>query len=134
MTLPPELANELKAGADTLRDFLSIDDNKKHLELVEDQLKAFGMHWMLKERTGGTVNGPLSGKTFVLTGELRSMKREAAREEIEARGGRVTESVSRNTNFVVVGEAPGSKYDRARELGIEILDEQKFFELIQRGH
>jgi DNA ligase (NAD+) len=66
---------------------------------------------------------PLAGKTFVLTGTLPTLTREAARELIERRGGRVTGSVSKKTDYVVVGETPGSKADDARRLGIAILDE-----------
>ena len=66
---------------------------------------------------------PLAGKTFVLTGALPTLTREAAREFIERRGGRVTGSVSKKTDYVVVGEAPGSKADDARRLGVTILDE-----------
>jgi DNA ligase (NAD+) len=66
---------------------------------------------------------PLAGKTFVLTGTLPTLTREAAREFIERRGGRVTGSVSKKTSYVVVGEAPGSKADDARRLGVTILDE-----------
>src|SRR5207249_3862968 len=66
---------------------------------------------------------PLAGRTFVVTGALSSLTREAARELIERLGGRVTSSVSKKTSYVVVGEAPGSKADDARRLGVEILDE-----------
>lgn len=73
---------------------------------------------------------PLEGRTFVLTGTLESMSREAAAEAIESLGGRVASSVSRKTDFVVVGREPGSKADRARELGVETLDEAAFRGLI----
>ena len=66
---------------------------------------------------------PLAGKSFVLTGTLPTLTRETAREFIERRGGRVTGSVSKKTDYVVVGEAPGSKADDARRLGVAILDE-----------
>ncbi len=75
---------------------------------------------------------PLAGKTFVLTGALASLTREAAREAIERRGGRVTSAVSRKTDYVIVGEAPGSKVDDARRLGVSILDEDQFRALIER--
>jgi DNA ligase (NAD+) len=66
---------------------------------------------------------PLAGKTFVVTGTLPTLTREGARELIERLGGRVTGSVSRKTDYVVVGEAPGSKADDARRLGVPVLDE-----------
>src|SRR5437773_536883 len=69
---------------------------------------------------------PLAGKTFVLTGTLPSMTREEAREKIEALGGHVTGSVSKKTDYVVAGREPGSKFDKAKELGISILNEAEF--------
>jgi DNA ligase (NAD+) len=75
-------------------------------------------------------DGPLSGKTFVLTGTLPSMTREAATEAIERLGGKVSSSVSRKTSYVVVGEDPGSKAEKAKSLGVETLDEAAFRRLI----
>src|SRR5438105_3861108 len=76
---------------------------------------------------------PLAGQTFVVTGELSSLTREAARELIERLGGRVISSVSKKTSYVVVGEAPGGKADDARRLGVEILDEDAFLRLTGRA-
>jgi DNA ligase (NAD+) len=70
------------------------------------------------------------GKTVVLTGALPSMTRDKARESIERAGGRVTTSVSKRTDLVVAGADPGSKYERARELGIEIIDEKALKRLL----
>ncbi len=75
---------------------------------------------------------PLGGKTFVLTGTLASLPREVARELVEQQGGRVTSSVSKKTDYVVVGESPGSKADDARRLGVPVLDEGAFLALIGR--
>jgi DNA ligase (NAD+) len=75
-------------------------------------------------------NGDLAGKTFVLTGALETMTRRQSKELIEASGGKVSSSVSRNTDFVVVGESPGSKLTKARDLGVAVLDEAEFKELI----
>src|SRR5262249_26778888 len=66
---------------------------------------------------------PLAGKTFVLTGTLPSMTREEATEKIEALGGHVTGSVSKKTDYLLVGSEPGSKFDKAKELGVPIIDE-----------
>ena len=72
-----------------------------------------------------------SGKNFVLTGTLTSMTREEAKEKIESLGGKVVSSVSKNTNFVIVGSEAGSKREKAKTLGILLLDEQKFLTMLQ---
>jgi len=79
------------------------------------------------------ANKELSGKTFVLTGSMKSLTRQESRALIEKAGGRVTGSVSSKTDYVVVGADPGSKLDKAQNLGINILDEQSFKELMSDG-
>ena len=73
---------------------------------------------------------PLAGKTFVLTGTLASMARDEAKEKLIELGAKVAGSVSKNTDYVVVGEEPGSKADKARELGVAMLGEKEFLKLI----
>ena len=73
---------------------------------------------------------PLAGKTFVLTGTLPSMTREEATEKIEALGGHVTGSVSKKTDYVLAGAEPGSKFDKAKELGVKIIDEAEFRKIL----
>ena len=73
---------------------------------------------------------PLAGKVFVLTGTLPNLTRNEATELIESKGGRVSSSVSRKTDYVVVGSDPGSKYDKAVQLGITILDEEALLNLL----
>jgi len=73
----------------------------------------------------------LAGKTFVLTGTLASLEREAAKEKIRALGGEASESVSKKTSYVVVGTEPGSKYEKAKQLGVKILEEQDFLALLK---
>ena len=74
--------------------------------------------------------GPLSGRTFVLTGTLTEFSREDAKREIEKRGGIVTSAVSQRTDYIIVGENPGSKLEKAQKLGVRVLDEQAFLALI----
>jgi DNA ligase (NAD+) len=73
---------------------------------------------------------PLTGKTFVLTGTMPSMTREEATEKIEALGGHVTGSVSKKTDYVLAGAEPGSKFDKAKELGVRIIDEPEFRKML----
>ena len=73
----------------------------------------------------------LHGKTFVLTGTLPTLSRDQAKAQIEARGGKVSGSVSKKTDYVVVGTDPGSKYDKALDLGIAILDEAGLLALLR---
>ena len=75
--------------------------------------------------------GPLHGQTFVLTGELESFTRDELKEKLESLGAKVTGSVSQKTNYVVVGAHPGSKLDKARELGVTILGEAQVIALMR---
>jgi DNA ligase (NAD+) len=77
-----------------------------------------------------TSRGPFAGKTVVLTGTMGALTRERAKEEIERRGGKVSGSVSRKTDFVVAGEDSGSKLKKAAELGVRVLDERAFLDLL----
>jgi DNA ligase (NAD+) len=88
----------------------------------------------LTER-GAPADGPrpLAGKTFVITGTLASLSREGARELVESLGGRVTSSVTRKTDYVVVGESPGSKAADAERLRVPVLDEAAFLDLTARA-
>lgn len=75
--------------------------------------------------------GKLTGKTFVITGTLDSMSRDEAKQKIKVLGGKVTESVSKQTDYVVVGEEPGSKYDKAQKLGVATVTERDFLDLVK---
>jgi len=97
--------------------------------LVEKQLREFGMHW--DGRVSDQIirqNLPLDGMTFVLTGKLPNLSKDEAKQKIEDAGGKVTESVSAKTSYVVVGEKPGAKLQDAQRLGIPILDEESLLQ------
>lgn len=114
--------------ASSVRDFA---DEPKNRELVA-RLASAGVN-MNSLAPQGDGPGPLAGKTFVLTGTLGSMTREEAQERLERLGAKVAGSVSRKTSCLVAGADAGSKLERARELGVETLDEQQFLALIMNG-
>ncbi|GAB1393660.1 NAD-dependent DNA ligase LigA [Rhodocyclaceae bacterium] len=101
-----------------------------HNREVITALRAAGVVWE-EGAPQAQMPSPLAGKTFVLTGTLPSLSREDAKAMIEALGGKVAGSVSKKTHYVVAGEAAGNKLEKARELGLVILDEAQFRELIQ---
>lgn len=107
--------------ANSIYDYFKDEDNLKIIE----ELKNIGMNM---EYLGTTIeeNVDFLNKTFVLTGTLTQMGRNDASELIEAKGGKVTSSVTKKTSVVIVGENPGSKYDKAKELGITIWSEDEF--------
>ena len=87
---------------------------------------------MLGRSDSREARGPFAGKIVVLTGTLSAMTRDDAKERIEAAGGKVTGSVSKNTDYVVAGEEAGSKLDKARELGVAVLEEKRFLDLLEK--
>ena len=99
-----------------------------NVEVIE-QLRAGGVTW-LEGETPATVSSAIAGKTFVLTGTLPTLTRDEAKDMIEALGGKVAGSVSKKTDYVVAGADAGSKLDKAEALGVSILDETQFRELI----
>ncbi len=100
---------------------------KASLKFIEKLQK----HGVIPENAPKQKKGKFTGMTFVLTGTMESMSREEAKEKINARGGKVSGSVSKNTSYVVAGADPGSKYTNAKKLGVEILDEKAFLNLIK---
>jgi DNA ligase (NAD+) len=113
--------------ADTIRKTVAEDRTR---ELIE-RLRAHGLKFETEGAEAAEPEGPLSGKTLVITGTLPSLSREQATERIEEAGGKVTGSVSGKTDYVVAGADPGGgKYSKAQELGTEIIDEDALLELI----
>ena len=104
-------------------------DDARMRALIED-LRGLGLSFRAEGPSPG--EGPLAGKTLVLTGSLPDWSREQATERIMAAGGRVTGSVSKNTDFLVAGESPGSKLQKAERLGVAVLDEAALRAILQR--
>jgi DNA ligase (NAD+) len=110
--------------AQSIADWFSDHENKKLLERLA------GLVRIASEKVSGKAKGPLAGKTFVLTGTMEALSRDEAKEKIRALGGDVSSSVSKKTTYVVAGEEAGSKLEKARELGVEVLDEARFLKLL----
>jgi DNA ligase (NAD+) len=109
--------------AEAIREFFA---EPRNLQLVE-RLRKAGLQFKGKKKERGTK---LAGKTFVLTGTLAHYTRDEAKQKIEAAGGKVSGSVSKKTDFVVAGEEAGSKLDKARELGVKVIDEAEMERLV----
>jgi DNA ligase (NAD+) len=124
--------NEIRGIGDELAQSIKrFFDDETNREVIQ-RLAAAGVE-MTQPGVEAERPQPLAGKSFVVTGALGTLTREAARELIERLGGRVTSSVSKKTSYVVVGDAPGSKADDARRLGVPTLDETEFLRLTGRA-
>jgi DNA ligase (NAD+) len=108
--------------SESIHEFFSEPKNRKLI----DRLKAAGLQMRGEKKQRGTA---LAGKTFVLTGTLARRTREEAKAMIEAAGGKVSGSVSKKTDYVVAGADPGSKIDKAREFGVEVIGEADLEEM-----
>jgi DNA ligase (NAD+) len=118
---PEQIEEAQGVGPKMARKIHSQLHDPQMLELIED-LRGEGLR--LEEEGPPPGEGPLAGKTFVLTGTLPALTREEASERLIAAGGRVTGSVSRKTDYVVAGESPGSKLAQAERLGVAVIDEE----------
>jgi DNA ligase (NAD+) len=110
--------------AESIADYFSQPQSKKLIE----ELKKAGLNFKEKILE---VKTPLTGKSVVFTGELKNYTRLQAEDLVRKTGGDVSSSVSRNTDFVVAGENPGSKYDKAKKLGVKIISEKEFKEMLK---
>ena len=112
--------------AESVRDWFNDEGNRA----LCDRLRAAGVKTETARRSTGQADERFVGKQFVLTGTLESFTRDEARALIEARGGRVNSSVSKKTDYVVAGEEAGSKLDKAQSLGVTVIDEPAFKEML----
>jgi DNA ligase (NAD+) len=112
--------------AESVRDFF---DDASNVELCE-RLRAAGVRTEMDVTGETALDEAFAGKQFVLTGKLETLTRDEARALIEARGGRVTSSVSKKTDYVIAGEDAGSKLDKAQQLGLRVIDEKQLKELL----
>ncbi|MBW1679242.1 MAG: NAD-dependent DNA ligase LigA, partial [Deltaproteobacteria bacterium] len=122
-----ELIQVAEIGPEVARSIVSFFSQASNRELIA-RLKNAGIKMSAQKRQKGAK---LQGKTFVLTGTLSQFSREEAKQMIESLGGKASSSVSKKTDYVVVGADPGSKYEKARTLGITILNEDGFKSLFQ---
>ncbi|MBT2623347.1 NAD-dependent DNA ligase LigA [Chryseobacterium sp. ISL-6] len=107
-------------------------NNSENLLMLE-RLKSYGVQLEKGENTNEVLSNVLDGKTFLFTGKLSLFTRESAEDMVEKHGGKNISAVSKNLNFLVVGEKAGSKLKKAQDIGtIEILDEQQFLDLIEK--
>jgi len=112
--------------AESLKAFLDRDTNQQEIVKLREQ-------GILMEELGdfSETEGLLEGRQFVLTGTLSRFTREEAKEKIQSLGGRVTSTISKKTDYLVAGDSAGSKLEKARQLGIKILDEEALQKLIE---
>lgn len=116
--------------ARSLHEYLHSDRGRAIL----DDLRSEGVDLTESSRPAAPIDGPLSGKTLVVTGTLENYTREAAHAAIQAAGGKVTGSVSKSTDYLVVGEKAGSKLAKAEKLGVTVLSEADFAALLNSDH
>lgn len=121
-----ELSNLEGIGPVVAESFVGYMNNDYHARIVKELLDKLDIQLPKQSQ----IQQTLAGKIFVLTGTLETMSRDIAKEKIKERGGKVAGSVSKNTTYVVAGADPGSKYDDAVKLGIDILDEKSFKKLL----
>jgi DNA ligase (NAD+) len=105
--------------ASRIQSFFAEGHNREVIKALRDH----GVSWEESEPQRSSADGPLTGKTFVLTGTLPTMTRDEAKKKIQAQGGKVTGSVSKKTSYVVYGDKAGSKLTKAQSLGVETIDE-----------
>jgi DNA ligase (NAD+) len=123
-----ELATIHEIGPLSAHGIAAFFANEQSRQMVDD-LQAAGL--TLEARSASPTQAALAGQRFVFTGSLSSMTRSEAGERVKSLGGIVTSSVSKNTDYIILGENPGSKADKAREIGVLLLSETEFLEFLE---
>ncbi len=129
MNASQEELNEINDVGPRVAESITLYFSDKKNQDMLNKLQANGLHILLQSQKNTNV---LKGKTFVLTGTLHTMTRDEAKEQIRIDGGNVSGSVSKKTDYLVSGENSGSKYEKALSLGVEIINEQTFRELLEK--
>ncbi len=131
MAAEPEEIEEIEgigpAISASVRAFFDGKENRRFI----DKLKAAGVRMTADRGAAGRLPQTLAGRTFVFTGELPGLERSQAETLVKARGGKITSSVSKKTDYLVLGRNPGSKLARAQELGIKVIDEAQLLALLE---
>ncbi len=127
---PTELQQAEEVGPKVAESVFQFFREPRNQELVS-RLRAAGLQF--EYRSTRPKGGPLKGLTFVLTGTLPNLSREDAKKLIETAGGKVAAAVSKKTNYLVAGTDPGSKFDKAQELGIKVVSEEQLLDLLKAG-
>ena len=125
---PPELQQAEEVGPKVADSIFQFFREPRNQELVS-RLRSAGLQF--EYRSTRPKGGPLKGLTFVITGTLPNLSREDAKRLIETNGGKVSNAVSKKTNYVVAGADPGSKYDKAQELGVKVVNEEGLLDLLK---
>ena len=123
-----DLANIEGIGEKIAKSIYDFFKDEKNIELLND-LSTYGV---IPSNSTQNKSDEFAGLTFVLTGTLQSMTRDEAGAKIKEMGGKTSSSVSKKTSYVIAGENPGSKFDKATSLGVKILNEDEFKELINQ--
>jgi DNA ligase (NAD+) len=113
--------------AKSVYDFLQSDYGRETI----DDLRYLGISMEAEKKAAPAAGGALAGKTIVVTGTLKTYKRNEIEELIQRHGGRAASSVSKKTDFVLAGEEAGSKLDKAKQLGVQVISEEEFRKLIE---
>ncbi len=122
-----ELLSIREIGPQVCQSILTFFRNRENLEVIE-RLSAAGVKPTAEEKK---VGGRFTGKTFVFTGSLNRFSRDEAKRLVEDEGGHAAGSVSKKTDFVVAGAEAGSKLDKARGLGVRVISEEDFLDMLE---